>query len=179
MNRLVVLIAALALCVNAFASDPRPPEKISGFRADYLAQVDDLEKKLVGLAEATPADKFSWRPAPDVRSISEVYMHVAFGNYFIPAAMGMKPPAGVDRELEKKVTEKAKVIETLKQSFQSARDAARNNPDLDKSVKLFGQDSSVRATLFLMASHMHEHLGQSIAYARVNGIAPPWSRTGD
>jgi uncharacterized damage-inducible protein DinB len=139
--------------------------------------LSDVEKKLVALAEATPQEKYAWRPGPGVRSISEVYMHVAFGNYFIPSFLGAKMPEGLTRDTEKTVTEKAKVIEALKKSFDHARKAVEATPDsdLDKKVKVFGQEPSERMMLIGLVSHGHEHLGQSIAYARTNGIAPPWS----
>jgi len=166
--------------VTALAQDkpstaaPAPPA--SGFRAEFLRQLDDAEKKLVDLAQAMPEEKYTWRPAEGVRSVSEVYMHVAGANFFFPRIIGIQPPAGLSREMEK-ITDKAKVVETLKQSFEHARQAALNtaDADLDKGVKLFGRDSTVREVLLLLATHMHEHLGQSIAYARMNGVVPPWS----
>jgi uncharacterized damage-inducible protein DinB len=153
---------------------PAPPT--SGFRAEFLRQLDDVEKKLVDLAQAMPQEKYTWRPAEGVRSVSEVYMHVAGGNFFIPRVIGVQPPTGIGRDLEK-ITDKAKVVDTLKQSMAHVRQAAlsTSDADLDKPVKFFGRDSTVREVLMILAMHMHEHLGQSIAYARMNGIAPPWS----
>jgi uncharacterized damage-inducible protein DinB len=139
--------------------------------------LNDVEKKLVALAEATPQEKYAWRPGPGVRSVSEVYMHIAFGNYFIPSFLGAKMPEGLTRDTEKTLTEKAKVIEALKKSFDHARETVEATPDsdLDKKVKVFGQEPSERMMLIGLVIHAHEHLGQSIAYARTNGIAPPWS----
>jgi uncharacterized damage-inducible protein DinB len=139
--------------------------------------LSDVEKKLAALAEATPQEKYAWRPAPGVRSISEVYMHVAGGNYFLTTFLGAKMPEGFSRDMEKTVTEKAKVVEAMKKSFDHARKAVEATPDsdLDKKVKVFGQEPSERMLLIWLVSHGHEHLGQSIAYARTNGIAPPWS----
>jgi uncharacterized damage-inducible protein DinB len=79
--------------------------------------------------------------------------------------------------MEKNVTEKSKVIDELKKSFAHVRAgiAATSDADLDKPVKFFGSDSTVRGVLLTAANHEHEHLGQSIAYARVNGIVPPWT----
>lgn len=177
-------VGANAQQATATASKPAANEKatatetakLSGLRADVLRQIEDAEKKLIQLAEATPADKYTWRPAEGVRSNSEVFMHVAGGNYFIPTFAGVKMPEGVGRDLEK-ITDKAKVVETLKSSFAHARRAVEqvSDAELDKQVKLFGGDSSVRNVLLLMATHAHEHLGQAIAYARMNGITPPWS----
>jgi len=155
-----------------------PAAPASGFRADFLTQFDDVSKKIVDLAEAVPADKYGWRPAPGVRSISEVYMHIVGGNSYIPSFIGVKPMEGIERGMEKSVTEKARVVELLKKSMAHARAAVLATPDadLDKKVKIFGGESSERGVIMIIGNHLHEHLGQSIAYARANGIAPPWSK---
>jgi len=97
--------------------------------------------------------------------------------HLFPSIAGVKPPEGIDRNMEKTVTEKSKVQEALKKSFEHARRAIEGLSDADmaKEVKFFGRPSTVEAVVFTMANHMHEHLGQSIAYARVNGVVPPWS----
>jgi uncharacterized damage-inducible protein DinB len=92
--------------------------------------------------------------------------------------MGVKIPAGIDHEMEKSVTDKAKVIDTLKKSFEHVKSAvaSMSDADLDKKVKIFGgREMTQRALFVVILNHMHEHLGQSIAYARMNGVAPPWS----
>ena len=152
----------------------------SGFRADFLTQFDDVSKKIVDLVEAVPADKYSWRPAPGVRSISEVYMHIVGGNNYIPSFAGVKPMAGIERGMEKTVTDKAKVVDLLKKSMAHARSAVESIPeaDYDKKVKFFGgTEASERAVIMVIGNHLHEHLGQSIAYARANGVTPPWSKS--
>src|SRR5262245_2680757 len=149
----------------------------SGFRAEFLRQMDDVSGKLIELAQAVPAEKYSWRPAEGVRSISEVYVHIASGNYFLMKFMGINPPADFNRDMEKTITEKAQVIEAMKKSFEHVRQAVSKTSDaeLEKGVELFGQNTTYRDVFFTDAMHMHEHLGQSIAYARMNGIVPPWS----
>jgi uncharacterized damage-inducible protein DinB len=171
---LAVLLAFAALASGRAAGGEAP---LSGFKTDLLASMDDAAKKLVELAQATPADKYGWRPAPGVRSISEVYMHVAAGNYLLPSSFGVARPEGMDRTLEQKVTEKTQVVEALQKSIAHARAAVQNfsDADLDKKAKFFGRETTERWLLIQLNSHMHEHLGQSIAYARVNGVAPPWS----
>jgi uncharacterized damage-inducible protein DinB len=152
----------------------------TGFRADYLTEIDDVGKKLVDLAEAMPADKYSWRPAPGVRSVGEVYMHVVAGNSTLPSFLGAPRMDGISRDSEKTVTDKAKIVELLKKSIENARAAASNvtEADLNKKVKTFGdREMTERQVLFRILNHMHEHLGQSIAYARMNGVTPPWSNT--
>ena len=147
-------------------------------RAEILAQIADAEEKLTALAEAMPADKFGWRPAEKVRSVGEVFMHVAGGNYFLPTFWGVKVPEGTNpREFEPSGGDKAKVLATMKTSFEHLRAAIKNAPeaDLGKTIKLFGEDATLRQAMMVSANHAHEHLGQSIAYARMNGVAPPWS----
>lgn len=171
------LLICLGLGPFAISEDAAPT---SGFRAEYLQQLDDVAKKLVDLAEATPKEKFSWRPAEGVRSISEVYIHIAGANYFIPKFAGIEPPQPLSQDMEKTITDKAKVIETMQKSIEHVRQAVlkASDADLDKAVTLFGNETTFRGLLFLLANHMHEHLGQSIAYARTNGIVPPWSAAG-
>ena len=127
-----------------------------------------------------PQEKYAWRPVTGVRSVSEVFVHIAGANYMLPSFTGVKPPAGISRDMEKTVTDKAKVVELLKQSFEHIRGAATGvaDADLDKEIKMFGRPFTVRSAYFLMANHMHEHLGQAIAYARTNGVVPPWSTGG-
>lgn len=164
LHRIALLIAASAC---AFGFDAK---------SELLANLDGTEKKFVSLAEAMPADKFGWRPAEGVRSVSEVFMHVVGANYMIPTAIGAKTPAGITRDMEKTVTDKAKIVEHLKQSFAHVRqalDAASADPA--KATKLFGRESTYGNVNLLIITHLHEHLGQSIAYARVNKVTPPWS----
>ncbi|MGH9317980.1 MAG: DinB family protein [Thermoanaerobaculia bacterium] len=174
---LCVSFAAAALGQAPATSAPAPAP--TGFRADFLSDVDFVSKRLVDLANAVPVDKYGWRPAPGVRSVSEVYMHVATANYMLPNLVGGKLPEGFDRGLETSVTDKAKVIDWLKKSAENAKAVASSisDADLDKKVKVpfLGGELSQRRILMIIQTHMHEHLGQSIAYARSNGVTPPWS----
>ena len=185
MKRLLLFACAVLLGVSTVASAqtpgaaPAPAAPTNGFRADFLAQLDDVSKKILDLAGAVPADKYAWRPEKGVRSISEVYMHIVVANYFLPSFMGVQPPAGIDRNTETSVTDKTKVLAMLRQSFDHVRTVVLKTPDadLDKKVKVFGgSEMSERALIMVMGNHMHEHLGQSIAYARMNGVTPPWSK---
>jgi uncharacterized damage-inducible protein DinB len=153
---------------------------VTGYRSEVLAEVIVQEDKFTRLAEAIPAAKYSWRPAPDVRSFAEVFLHVCAANYNLYKLVGTPPPAGLDiRGLEKSTTDKTKVIATLKDSFAHARKAITAMPDadLDKSMDWFGGKNTERGILLFIVRHAAEHLGQSIAYARFIGIVPPW--TGD
>src|SRR6202048_2507952 len=151
---------------------------VSGYRSEVLAEVMIQEDKFLRLAEAVPADKYTWRPAPDVRSFAEVFLHVSAANYNIYKLVGTPPPSGVDvKGLEKSTTAKTKVIATLKESFAHARTAITAMPDadLEKSLDWFGGKNTERGILLFIVRHAAEHLGQSIAYARFAGIVPPWT----
>jgi len=145
-----------------------------------MGEFEHSSRQLLQLADAIPADKFAWRPAPGVRSVSELFMHAAIGNYLLLGQAGIKPPvdlATLGKEPEKSLTGKAEVIKFLQGSLDAVR-AAYPTADKQKPAKFFGTDTTVDAVLLRLLVHNHEHMGQAIAYARVNGIAPPWSRSG-
>lgn len=178
-NLLQVAMLALSIASMAAAQDAAAPAApTSGFRAEFLTDWNDFSTKTIRLAEAMPAEKYTWRPGEGVRSVSEIYLHIAGGNFGMPRATGIQPPVGVDlRGLEKSTTEKAKVLEILKQSFEHVRQAALKtaDADLDKAVKLYGQNATVREVFYAIGTHQHEHFGLAIAYARANGVVPPWT----
>ena len=150
----------------------------AGFRADVLKEWDSLEKKYVALAEAIPLEKYGWRPTPEVRTVSEVFLHVAGGNYSYLEGMGVPLPAGLDRKnYEKSTTDRAKIVAELKQSFDLVRETLlkTSDADLEKPAKLYGQPSTVRQVFFTLVTHTPEHLGQMIVYARECGVVPPWT----
>jgi uncharacterized damage-inducible protein DinB len=159
---------------------PAAAPAVSGFQAEYVAEVESVGRKLVELAQAMPADKYGWRPSEGVRSVSEVYMHVVGGNSTFPSFLGMPRMEGVSRESEKTVTAKAQVVALLEKSIENVKAAGArvSDADLGKKVKTFGaREMTERQVLMLVITHMHEHLGQAIAYARMNGVTPPWSKT--
>ena len=151
---------------------------VTGYRSEVLAEVIIQGDKFVRLAEAIPAEKYTWRPAPDVRSVAEVFLHVSAANYNLYKLVGTPPPAGFDvKGFEKSTTDKAKIVATLKDSFDHARKAITAMPDadLEKSMDWFGGKNTERGILLFIVRHGAEHLGQSIAYARNVGITPPWT----
>jgi uncharacterized damage-inducible protein DinB len=143
--------------------------------------MEDAETKLLKLADAIPAEKYKWRPGKgkDVRSVSEVFLHVAGGNFFIPSRFGTELPADFKREgYDKSTSDKAKVVDELKKSFAHAKAAVMKltDADLEKTTKWFdGSEVTYRQLTLFLAAHQHEHLGQAIAYARSMGIVPPWT----
>jgi uncharacterized damage-inducible protein DinB len=176
MKRVLMVPLVLALA----AGNPRPAlgqAALTGVRGDLVAQFDDAVTKLVQLAEAIPQDKYTWRPGTGVRSVSEVLMHVTGGNYYILSFTGYKAPAGTTEGGETSVTDRGQVIARLKQSCDAVRAAIRaaSDADMNKPATMFGQATTNRNVYFTIVTHVHEHLGQMIAYARTNGVVPPWS----
>jgi len=151
---------------------------VKGYRSEVLAEVMIQEDKFSRLAEAVPAEKYTWRPAPDVRSFAEVFMHVAAANFNLYKLVGTPPPTGFAvKDFEKSSTDKTRVIATLKDSFAHAKKAitAMSDADLEKSLDWFGGKNTERGILLFIVRHAAEHLGQAIAYARFIGVTPPWT----
>jgi len=174
-----LLGAAVFLALLAIAQSIPP-----GLGQGWMPEFNHAASQLNQLSDAIPAEKFSWRPGPGVRSVSEVFMHVAIGNYFILEQAGIKvsglapsllpPDTKITAETEKSVTDKAKVIEWLKRS-QGAVRASYPKAEMQKKTKFLGHDTDVEGVFLRILVHNHEHMGQMIAYARMNGVVPPWS----
>jgi len=150
----------------------------SGFRAEFLEEIAYYEQRYMRLAEAMPAEKYAWRPAEGVRSVGEVFTHITAANYGIARALGTAPPAGFDvKAILALSTDKPKLLQTMKDSFAHFRGAimALNEADADKPQKMFNRSTTLRGSFIAITGHFGEHLGQSIAYARVNGVVPPWT----
>jgi uncharacterized damage-inducible protein DinB len=184
MNRLWILFLVLivTLAPTGLTGQVNPYKEgipgFTGYRSEVMAEVMIQQDKFVRLAQAIPADKYTWRPAADVRSFAEVFLHVSAANYNLYKLVGTPPPSGIDiKNLEKSTTDKAKVIATLQDSFAHARKAITAMPDadLDKSLDWFGGKNTERGILLFVVRHAAEHLGQSIAYARFIGVVPPWT----
>ena len=174
---LMVVALALFMVLPANAQE----HDNSTFIENYTSDFDEASKKLADLAGAIPADMFGWRPADGIRSVGEVYMHVAGANYALASALGVAMPDDVNMQtLEQDVTEKDQVVEVLQASQEHVRQALEMvmNEDLGGMVQAFGREWTRYQVLMIISGHSHEHLGQSIAYARSNNIAPPWSGGG-
>jgi len=175
LTRTIGVATGLSLLALLVFAQTLPPDIGTG----WIGEFRHASSQVNALAEATPAEKFSWRPSPGVRSVSEVYMHIAVGNYYLLTQSGVKLPPEVAAKLkpdtEKKVTEKADVIKWLKDSQDLVRESY-SKADRDKKTKLFGaRDTTVDGVYLRILVHNHEHMGQSIAYARMMGVVPPWS----
>lgn len=179
MNRSTVVLAAGMLLV---ASAPLQAQSLEeGFLAEFEGQFEGSARKLVALAEAMPADSYDWSPGDGVASVARVFMHIARYNYMYPAEnLGIAPPAeGRDyARWESEVSDKDDVVRILTASMDHVRGVADDMTParLSSSTRLYGRDVGQWAVLLQLVTHMNEHLGQSIAYARMNGVVPPWSR---
>lgn len=187
MNPLKTLFILVLLCGGmlaqgrtavAQASGAHDPQ-FEGLWEGYDGEWSHVSRQLVELAEAIPADKYTWRPGPGVRSVSEVLMHITQANFYLLSVTGPKMPAdmAVD-DLDKKVTSKPEVIADLKRSLEAVKEArSKLKPgDLERKVQIEGKTVTVDGMYLRIIVHANEHMGQLVAYARMNGIVPPWSK---
>lgn len=170
-----VLLASLALAGSAQAQSA--PTK--GWRAEFLSLWKSDQTKYEQLLAATPWEKFSYRPAPGVRSTCEVFLHIGADNYLLGKEIGGAVPKTFDaKTAERCPANKDAVLAMLKGGFESFAAAITKMTDADgeKPLKVFGEEFTYRGFAMMNLGHAGEHLGQSIAYARTNGIVPPWSK---
>lgn len=170
---LIALLAALGAALPAAAQGPPP-----GFREEILNQLENSTGKLLALAEAMPAERYDWGPTPEVMTVGHVLMHLAHYNYRYPQGIGIAVPAGIEMESLESIREKGQVVEHLRRSVDHLMRNVREMPEseLAKPTRLYGREVAEWAVLLQLLAHMNEHLGQSISYARVAGVVPPWSR---
>lgn len=170
----LLLLATIIGAVQLHAQDP-------GLWQGYDGEWDHVTHQLVALADAMPADKYTWRPAPGVRSISEVYMHIALANFYLLSVTGPKMPDDIkSADMEKTVTDKTQVVSWLRRSLEAVKTAhiAVKPDDLKRKVKVGTRDATVDGMYLRIIIHANEHMGQEVAYARMIGITPPWSKSG-
>ncbi len=192
---MVGLISAIVLLSAAVL--PLAAQEAAGYKQEYLGEWNSTGKHAAALAQAIPAEKFAWRPADGVRSVSEVFVHIAAGNFLlldivgqpvpaefygkVDAAGSSRPMAIIKRnmELEATVKEKERVAGLLQQSLDAVRKSfdQASAADLERRVNFFGRQVTVREVYLRALAHLNEHTGQMIAYARMNGVTPPWSRS--
>ena len=168
--------------------------RIGGFRGEFLWEFEIVERQLIALAEAIPGEKYDWRPAPTARSVCEVLVHVAAGNFMLLDTIGEPPPihlygevtaqgperlwmlVGKNDELEKNLRDKTSVINALRQSLEAVNRlfSASDEGALNRPQQFFGEETTVRRVYLRLLAHMHEHMGQMIAYTRCIGLKAPW-----
>jgi len=174
-----VMRKALFVLLLFFSARPAFAQSApEGIWQGYDGEWRHVSSQLLALAEATPEEKFPWRPAPGVRSASEVYMHIAIANFYLLSVTGPKMPPELTLEKEKSVTAKADVINWLKRSLDAVKQAhlAVTSKDLHRRVHIADRDATVDGMYLRIIVHANEHMGQLIAYARMSGVVPPWSK---
>ena len=177
-NSGVVGICAVVLFLATPASSLHAQKAPAGIWEGYDGEWQHVSEQLIALAEATPEDKFAWRPAPGVRSTSEVYMHIVVANFYLLSITGPKMPADLKDDADKTVTSKAAVISWLKRSLEAVKQAhLKETPEhLAHKVHIADRDSTVDWMYLRIVIHANEHMGQLVAYARMTGVVPPWSK---
>ena len=167
------LFLLLLVAPRSFAQDP-----LDGLWQGYDGEWRHVSQQLIALAEVTPPENFAWRPAKGVRSTSEVYMHIAMANFGLLSYTGPKFPADLKQDAEKTVTSKPEVISWLKRSLEAVRLAhsAETPSDLARKVRIENRDATVDGMYLRIIIHANEHIGQLVAYARMTGVVPPWSK---
>jgi uncharacterized damage-inducible protein DinB len=183
----LVLFAFLMILSSASIAVPVPQTNDAAtdhtapsydMKAQALVDLEQVNKKFVALAHALPENKFKWRPSADSRSFAEVFLHVAGERYGILNMMGTKTPDGFDgKTFEKSTTDKARIIDDLNKSWEFAKTVitGMSNADFSKLLPKLGPQANAGDVIYILVADAHEHLGQAIAYARVNGIVPPWT----
>lgn len=167
------VLLLLGIAPSLLAQNP-----LDGLWQGYDGEWRHVSNQLIALAEATPAEKFSWRPAPGVRSTSEVYMHIVLANFYLLSVTGPKMPADLREDAEKSVSSKPEVIAWLKRSLEAVKQAhqAETPNDLLRKVRVQNRDATVDGMYLRIIIHANEHMGQLVAYARMTGVTPPWSK---
>jgi uncharacterized damage-inducible protein DinB len=167
----IIIFAALLCAAPAFSQGQ--------FQKEAAGMIGYKSDQVVKLAQTIPEDKYAWRPADGARSVAETFAHLASANYYFASTLGAKIPDGVNMEtLEKELKTKDAIISELKRSYQVATDAIKNTTDasLTKKVEFpFPGEFTQMTAILIIVTHSNEHLGQLIAYARMNDITPPWS----
>jgi uncharacterized damage-inducible protein DinB len=168
-----VLFMLILLSARSVLAQKAPEGLWQGYDGEWL----HVTQQLIALAEATPEDKFAWRPGAGVRSTSEVYMHVVLANFYLLRVTGPEMPAELKPELEKSVTSKSEVINWLKRSLDAVKEAhLETKPkDLRRKVHIADREATVDGMYLRIIVHANEHMGQLVAYARMTGVIPPWS----
>jgi uncharacterized damage-inducible protein DinB len=164
--------------------DVKEPPEHGGPAADLVLPFSELEEHVMALARAIPEDKYGWRPGEGVRSIREVLLHIALGNHLMLNVADGNPREEVAKQVEdnakheKDPLSKQQVIDALTESFHTVRAAleSASSGSLSRDIDFFGTATTRRGVLTFLDTHIAEHEGQLIAYARMNGIVPPWSK---
>jgi uncharacterized damage-inducible protein DinB len=189
MNKLLVLSLLILSVMSTASTNALAQNQDAAVSADHtapsydmkaqsLVDLERVQKKFVDLLDVVPADKLTWRPSPDSRSFAELFLHVAGERYGILALMGAEKPAGFNgKTFEKSTTDKAQIAAELNRTWEFAEKTINgmSNADFAKLMPKLGPQANAGDVVYILVADAHEHLGQAIAYARMNGIVPPWT----
>ena len=168
----------IAIAVGLGAGPAAAQSAATDYRDEFMHHFRQSTRKIISLAEAMPEELYMWSPGPGVLPVGQVYMHIARYNYFYPeTALGIAAPADVDVANLESITDKAEITKLLRQSVEHVRlhVSRMTTEDLTRTTTLYRRQIAGWAVLFQLLAHMNEHVGQSVSYARMNGIVPPWS----
>ncbi len=173
MKKILTIAALFLISLPAFCQGQ--------FQKESAGSLAFVSGHVMQLAQAIPADKYAWSPEPGVRSVAQVCAHIISANYFFASKLGAKIPDGVKMEtLEMDLKTKDAIAAELKRSYEVVTNAIKNTKDASLASKVefpFSGDYTSMTAILIVLGHSNEHLGQLIAYGRMNGITPPWSET--
>lgn len=175
---MALMLGSLGLTGRGKAeAQAKTDDPLDGLWQGYDGELRHVSKQLIALAEATPEGKFTWRPAPGVRSTSEVYMHIVMANFYLLSVTGPKMPEDLKEGMDTSITSKTEVIKWLKRSLEAVKEAhfGVKPEDFKRKVTVAKRDATVDGMYLRILVHNNEHMGQLIAYARISGVKPPWS----
>jgi len=174
MKKILIQFGLCALAVAPMAPMAHAQRQAAGLQAAFGADAQTLSDKFAGLARVM-SGKYDWKPGEGVRSVGDVFNLIVFENGLLAGVLSGSPNAGARPA---PITDPEKLQEALKASYANLQKAITglSDDDLRTTVKLFGRDWTKRDAVMHVLQDQHEHLGQSIAYARTNGVVPPWSK---
>lgn len=171
---LICTLCAMAPLVRAAHAQSSPTD----YRDEFLQHFARSSGKVAALAEVVPEDLYGWSPMEGVMHVAQVYMHLARYNYlYLDTSLGVPVPEGIVMSELESITDKSRVLDIFERSVEHVRESVERmtEEELTAPTILYGREVAGWAVLFQLLAHMNEHVGQSVAYARMNGIVPPWS----
>jgi hypothetical protein len=173
------VLTAMPSSAQQSSATPAATAQPASLQTALANDVGTLSDKFVGLARVM-AGKYDWKPGQGVRSVGDVFNLIVMENKMLAALLtGSAAPAGGGMGGRgNQVTDPTEMQEALRSSYAALKQAlsALSDNDMKTSVKLFGRDTSKQGGALMLLMDQHEHLGQSIAYARSNNVVPPWSK---
>jgi len=179
-----VMVTALSALLLLATVTPTRAQEAGAVQAETNAVISIAAQKIQGLAGALNEEHYTWSPDEGVRSVAEVVSHIAGTNYWMMTLLGFEVPSDAPVTSDyssvdtfEQGTDRDAILAHLEKSFEFLNASIAAVPDerLNEPMDIFGTPGTVRSYLGVASAHLHEHLGQLIAYARMNGVAPPWS----